>query len=71
MNTRPKPPVPTLPIEDDERHRDEVDAFIVRNRDALNKSLRKSRREVAEGKVSRKNIETIVAEGRARHGKPK
>jgi len=67
--TLPKTEMPALPIEDDERHGDDVDAFIDRNREALNESIRRSRAEVAEGKASTKNIDAIIAEGRARHGK--
>jgi hypothetical protein len=60
-------PKPRLAVEDDERHRDDVDDYISRNRDALNSSIRKSRREIAEGKASLKTINTIIAEGRRRH----
>jgi len=63
----PSPPKPQLAIEDDERHRENVDNYISRNRDALNSSIRKSRREVAEGKVSSKSVDSIIAEGRQRH----
>jgi hypothetical protein len=58
-----------LPIEDDERHAVEVDDYISRNRDTLNTSIQRSRREVAEGKVSSKSIETIIAEGHRRHSR--
>jgi predicted RNase H-like nuclease (RuvC/YqgF family) len=58
---------PILPIEDDERHSGHVDDYVSRNREALNASIRRSRQEVAEGKVSSKSIETIIAEGRRRH----
>jgi predicted RNase H-like nuclease (RuvC/YqgF family) len=57
-----------LSVEDDERHSDQVDDYISRNRDALNESIRKSRKELAEGKVSKKSISDIIAEGRRRHG---
>jgi tetratricopeptide (TPR) repeat protein len=56
-----------LPVEDDERHRDVVDGYIARNRDALNASIRKSRKEIAEGKGSSKSIDVIIDEGRRRH----
>jgi len=56
-----------LLIEDDERHRDQVDGYIARNRDALNESIRRSRREFAEGKISSKTFDDIIAEGRKRH----
>jgi predicted RNase H-like nuclease (RuvC/YqgF family) len=54
-------------IEDDERHREAVDDFVTRNRDALNNSIRRSRQEVADGKYSRKSLGDIIAEGRKRH----
>ncbi len=57
----------SLSVEDDERHSDQVDSFIARNRDALNASIRKGRKELAEGKTSSKSIDDIVAEGRRRH----
>lgn len=60
-----------LPIEDDERYRDQVDGYIARNRDALNESLRRARQEFAEGKVSTKSFDDIVAEGRKRHAPSK
>src|SRR5208282_5382384 len=44
--TLPKTEMPALPIEDDERHGGDVDAFIDRNREALNDSIRRSRAEV-------------------------
>ncbi len=55
---------PLPAVEDDERHRDEVDAFITRNRDALNASIRRGRKEVAEGKTSPRTIDDIIAEDR-------
>ena len=58
---------PILPIEDDERHLGHVDDYVSRNRDALNASIQRSRKEIAEGKVSSKSIETIIAEGHRRH----
>ena len=58
---------PVLQIEDDERHLGQVDDYISRNRDALNASIRRSRKEIAEGNVSSKTIETIIAEGHRRH----
>jgi hypothetical protein len=56
-----------ISIEDDERHGDQIDAFIARNRDALNESIREARRQVAAGEVSKKSIDDIIAEGRRRH----
>jgi predicted RNase H-like nuclease (RuvC/YqgF family) len=58
---------PILPVEDDERHSVHVDDYVSRNRDALNASIRRSRQEAAEGKVSSKSIDAIIAEGRRRH----
>ena len=56
-------------IEDDERHREQVDDFVTRNRDALNDSIRRSRRELARGEPSSKTIGDIIAEGRKRSAK--
>ncbi len=67
MNIKPKLGASSkaLPaVEDDERHRDEVDGFLARNRDALNASIRRSRKELAEGKASTKTIDDIISEGR-------
>jgi len=58
--------MPPLPSEDDE-DRAEAAEYIARNRDALNASIRRSRQEVAEGKVSSKSIDQIIADGRRRH----
>ena len=58
-----------LQIEDDERHGDDVADYIERNREALNASIKRSRREIAEGKSSKKTIDEIIAEGKARHAK--
>ena len=58
----------TIAVEDDERHSDLVDDYIMRNRDALNESIRKGRKELAAGKVSTKSIDEIIAEGRRRNG---
>lgn len=71
MNIKPKLAASSKPlpaIEDDERHRDEVDGFLSRNRDALNASIRRSRKELAEGKTSTKTIDDIIAEGRKKRG---
>jgi hypothetical protein len=57
----------TLPIESDERDRDQVDAFVARNREAIDASIRQSRQELAEGKVSKRTVDDIIAEGRGRH----
>jgi len=60
---------PTLPVEDEGRHTHEVEDFVSRNRDALNESITRSRKEVAEGKCSQKTIDDIIGEGRKRHGR--
>jgi len=60
-----KPAAPS--IEDDERHTSHTDDFVSRNRDALNESIRNARDDVAAGRVSKKSIADIVAEGRSRH----
>ncbi|MEO6341233.1 MAG: hypothetical protein ABIO39_14420 [Caulobacteraceae bacterium] len=62
-----RPAPATLPIEADERDRDQVDAFIARNREALNESIALSRREAAEGQTSPRTIEDLIADGRRRH----
>ena len=72
MSAKPKlgaAALPLLSVEDDERHRDVVDAFITRNRDALNASIRLSRTELAKGDVSLRSIDAIIAEGRDRHSR--
>ena len=56
-----------MPIEADERHEDQVDGFIARNRDALNESIRQSRKELIKGVHSPRTVDQIVAEGRSRH----
>ncbi|HEY8697874.1 MAG TPA: hypothetical protein VIM02_09665 [Rhizomicrobium sp.] len=60
---------PDVAIEDDERHSDDVGDYIARNRAALNASIKRSRVEIARGKVSRKSIDDIVATRRARLSK--
>lgn len=57
-----------LAVEDDERYGDEIDAYVARNREALNKSIVNGRKELAAGTISTKSIEDIIAEGRRRHG---
>jgi hypothetical protein len=71
MNIKPKMSDSSRPlpaVEDDERVRDEVDAFITRNRDALNASIQRGRKEVAEGNMPTDAIDDIIAEGRKRFG---
>jgi len=67
--TKAKAPkkVVALPIEADERHQDEVDRFISRNRDALNESIRRSRKEVDQGVHSKRTIGELIADGRRRN----
>ena len=60
---------PDIAIEDDERHSDAVAGYIARNHEALNASIKRSRGEVAKGKVSSKSIDDIVKEGRSRLSK--
>ncbi len=57
----------SLPVEADERYQGEVDAFIERNRDALNESIERSREEFKKGVVSTRTIGDIIADGRRRH----
>lgn len=66
--TKPIPPRAAMPaVEADERHQAEVDAFIARNRDELNTSIRRSRAEVGKGVQSTRTIDDIIADGRKRH----
>jgi hypothetical protein len=58
-----------LPVEDDERYLAEVNDYITRNRESLNESIRRSRKELAEGKYSKQSIEEIIAKGHRRHGR--
>jgi hypothetical protein len=60
-------PTATPAVEVDERHQSDVDAFVARNRDALNVSIRRSRVEVGKGIQSSRTIEKIIADGRKRH----
>jgi len=46
----------------------QADEFIARNREALNDSIRRGRKEVAEGNVSPRSISDIIAEGRKKRG---
>ena len=71
MNIKPKLGASSKPlpaVEDDERHRDEADGFLSRNRDTLNASIRRSRKELAEGNISSKTINDIITEGRMKRG---
>ena len=53
------------PVEADERHKDDVEAFIARNREALNASIRRSRAEVGKSLQSSRTIDEIIVDGRA------
>jgi uncharacterized coiled-coil DUF342 family protein len=63
-NTRGQLNSSLLRIEDDERHVEQADDFIARNRDALNDSISRSRHQVSEGRVARKAINELIEEGR-------
>ncbi len=59
----------TMPaIEADELSRDQVDAFIARNRDALNDSFNESVAELDQGIFSTRTIADVIADGHKRHG---
>ena len=58
---------PTLPIETDERDRPLVDAFIARNRAALDAALKEANRQVEAGESIDCSIDEIIAEGRKRN----
>jgi hypothetical protein len=71
MNVKPKMQAGAQPlpdVEDDERQRDAVDAFIARNLDVLNASIRQGRKELAEGDVPTMTIDDVIAEGRRKFG---
>lgn len=66
---KPTPPRTAMPaVEADERHQADVDAFVGRNSEALNESIRRSREDVARGVRSRRTIDDIISDGRRRHG---
>ena len=44
----------------------QIDAFVARNRDALNESIAQSRAEVAQGIYSKRTVAEIIADGRKR-----
>jgi hypothetical protein len=58
----------SLAIESDELHQPEIDAFIARNRDVLNESIRQSLDELERGVVSQRTIQDMIADGMRRHG---
>ena len=55
-------------IEPDELSRDQVDAFIARNREALNDSFNESVAELDQGIFSNRTITDVIADGHKRHG---
>ena len=72
MRTKAIKAVPTdesmLDVELDERHQGDVDAFIDRNRVALNHSIRRSREEFARGDYCKLSTAEILDGCRKRHG---
>jgi hypothetical protein len=73
MNTKASNPnldlLASLAIESDKLHEPEIDAFIARNRDVLNESIRQSLDDLERGVVSQRTIQDIIADGMRRHGK--
>ena len=62
-------PAPKTPgdIDPDDGYRDEVDAFLTRNRDELNASIKRSRAEFAQGIHSHLTVDDIIQAGLKRH----
>ena len=59
----------TMPaIEVDELYTDQVDAFVARNRDALNESFNESIAELDAGVFSPRTIADVISDGHRRHG---
>jgi len=58
----------SLAIESDELHQPEIDAFIARNRDVLNESIRRALDERERGIVSKLSIQDLIADSLRRHG---
>lgn len=56
------------PVESDERHQADVDAFIERNQGPLNDSIRRSRAELAKGVTARRTIGRIIEDARRKRG---
>ena len=52
----------------DELHQADVDAFVDRNREALEESIAISRAEVAQGIYSKRSVDDIIAAGMKRYG---
>ncbi len=63
-----EPAASALDVSADERHQDDVDLVIARNRDALNASIRRGREEIARGVKASRTIDDIISDGRKRHG---
>jgi antitoxin ParD1/3/4 len=63
----------TKPVPDDdalfgpELSEADIDAWIERNREALNASLQVARDQLARGEVDTRTFEEIIAEGKRRH----
>jgi dsDNA-binding SOS-regulon protein len=53
-------------IEADELHREEIDAFVAKNREALNESIRRSRDEIVQDLHETRSIDQIIGDGRKR-----
>jgi hypothetical protein len=51
----------------DERHQDDVDRVITDNRDALNASIRRARKEIGQGIQASRTIDDIISDGLKRH----
>ena len=62
-----EPPASVLDVAD-ERHQDDVDQVIARNRDPLNASIRRGREEIGRGVQASRTIDDIISDGRKRHG---
>ena len=59
----------TMPVPaSDELHQADVDAFVDRNREALEESIAVSRAEVAQGIYSKRSVDDIIAVGMKRYG---
>lgn len=51
-------------VMEDEAHRDEIDAFIERNRDALNASLAVAYEDIKQGRCRTLTLADIIASGK-------
>ena len=68
MASGPKQAAHPPPEPEQELSEAQVDAFISRNREALDESIRQAREQFARGEVSKRTIADIIADGRRRHG---